>query len=71
VGVLTSTPVCRYNGDFVNNMKNGVGEQTYPDGECYRGDFVDDDRHGRGEVFYPNGDIFRGKVGRSRHPWWC
>ena len=42
-------------------MKNGVGEQAYPNGDVYRGDFVDDDRHGYGIMTYTStGDVFRG-----------
>lgn len=45
-------------------MKNGRGEQAYPNGDVYRGEFVDDDRHGYGVVLYTSTqDVFRGMVG--------
>jgi hypothetical protein len=54
---------CRYHGQFANNMKNGMGEQAYPNGDIYRGSFKDDNREGFGIIVYKeSGDIYRGNV---------
>jgi hypothetical protein len=58
----------RYHGSFANNMKNGQGEQAYPNRDVYRGAFEDDDRHGYGVVLYVStGDVFRGMVRLRYH----
>ncbi len=44
-------------------MKNGQGEQAYPNGDVYRGAFEDDDRHGYGVITYKESqDVYRGMV---------
>tara|TARA_Y100000590_G_scaffold40976_1_gene43758 strand:+ start:2741 stop:4993 length:2253 start_codon:yes stop_codon:yes gene_type:complete len=40
-------------GNFENNMLNGYGEATYPDGATYKGYWVDDEWRGQGEAYFP------------------
>ena len=52
-----------FHGQFSNNMKNGQGEQAYPNGDIFRGGFKDDNRHGYGVVtYFATGDVYRGQV---------
>jgi len=37
-----------YSGNFLNNLYNGLGEYTWPDGRMYRGMWKDGKMHGRG-----------------------
>ena len=37
-----------YKGSFVNNMKEGYGEERYRDGSIYKGQFKDNMKHGKG-----------------------
>ena len=49
-----------YKGDWKNNMKHGVGEDTYAAGDRYLGEFENNMPSGRGTMYWSNGDIFRG-----------
>ena len=39
-----------YEGEWINNKKNGRGKLFYEDGDYYDGNFVNDKRHGIGMV---------------------
>ena len=39
-----------YDGNFVENKKDGHGEMTYSDGRSYKGEFKLDKRHGTGSL---------------------
>ena len=41
-----------YEGDYKNNMRNGFGVMTYPDGRKYEGDFKNNMRNGYGVMTY-------------------
>jgi len=38
-----------YDGDWKDDIKNGEGKSTYPDGIVYEGDFKDDKKNGMGK----------------------
>ena len=40
----------QYDGNFVDNKKDGYGEITYSDGKSYKGQFKNDKRHGTGSL---------------------
>uniref|UniRef100_A0A6B2LN11 MORN repeat-containing protein 5 n=1 Tax=Arcella intermedia TaxID=1963864 RepID=A0A6B2LN11_9EUKA len=49
-----------YKGNWVNGIREGFGEQTFPTGEIYRGDWKAGAMDGEGMVLYPNQDRFQG-----------
>ena len=50
----------RYEGEFLNNQRNGYGVMVYQDdakyqeGSRYEGEWLNDMRHGYGEMIYLN-----------------
>ena len=44
-----------YEGDFVDDARNGSGKLFYEDGSYYKGEFKDGKRHGFGEEYDKNG----------------
>jgi len=42
-------------GEWKNNLRNGQGTVTYPDGGKYIGEFKDETRNGRGVEISPDG----------------
>lgn len=47
----------RYEGEYENDKKCGVGVFTWADGSCYSGEYFDDLRHGRGRMSMPDGTV--------------
>ena len=72
IGLLTDLAAHSiYNGEFKNNLREGLGTLTFGSGERYQGGWKDDLMHGRGTVTYPPaskkgemvlGDKFKGFV---------
>jgi hypothetical protein len=61
MGILVRENQERYEGEFLNGKKHGVGVQYYPDGMArYKGQFVNDQRSGRGTYYFSNGDKYVG-----------
>ncbi|KAM3134277.1 hypothetical protein pb186bvf_013562 [Paramecium bursaria] len=52
---------CTYYGDFVNNMQQGQGQETYSDGTVYLGQFYNGLKHGLGVLTFNNGEKYTGK----------
>jgi hypothetical protein len=50
-----------YEGDWINNKRNGQGTYTWKDGDIYEGEWVDNKRIGKGKMLYINGDSFEGE----------
>ena len=44
----------RYDGDMIENKKQGKGKYTYADGGIYEGEWNDDKREGFGTLYYSN-----------------
>lgn len=42
----------KYEGDYYNDQKNGVGKMTYADGNTYEGEWRNDKRQGYGKYTY-------------------
>ena len=38
----------KYEGEYENDLKNGRGKYTYPNGDVYDGEWKDGKRHGKG-----------------------
>ncbi len=51
----------KYEGDFKNDAKDGIGKLYLTNGEIYEGEFMDDRVHGKGKFFRKNGGIIVGE----------
>ena len=51
-----------YEGDWLNNMKHGIGKMRYQNAGEYNGMWENGRRHGEGIFIYNNGDQYSG--------WW-
>ncbi len=51
----------RYEGFTVNNMRNGQGSYSYPNGDKYVGTWLNDRKHGPGTYYVLNGPVKRGE----------
>ncbi|XP_077462773.1 ankyrin repeat and MYND domain-containing protein 1-like isoform X2 [Stigmatopora argus] len=51
----------RYEGEFVDGLKQGKGKYTWKNGEFYEGSFYKDYRHGDGMYYWPSDNKFYGK----------
>ena len=50
-----------YEGEWIDNKRNGKGKYTWKDGDIYEGDWVNNKRIGKGKMLYVNGDSFEGE----------
>jgi len=50
-----------YEGEFANNLYEGIGKITFPDGGFYHGYFQEGKRNGEGLVFYASKDRYSGQ----------
>lgn len=46
----------RYEGNFKDNMKHGVGKMTFPNGDTYEGQWVENKIQGEGSYVYKKSD---------------
>lgn len=64
-----------YQGDWVADFEDGVGQLTLPGGDSYKGGFKRGQKQGRGVYIFSSGDQFRGsfannkKNGRGTYIW--
>jgi len=69
-GVKTWPNGDRYEGDFVEDRKEGVGAYSFgrgpSAGESYEGEWLADRRHGYGDYRWPTGDVYRGPWQQDR-----
>ena len=49
-----------FEGELVNNIKNGKGKYTWASGQIYEGDFVNDLKTGKGKYTWASGQIYEG-----------
>ena len=47
----------KYEGDYINDKREGNGKYIWEDGEYYIGQFKNGLRHGKGTMYYSNGEI--------------
>ena len=50
-----------YTGEVSNNVPNGQGTETYPDGRKYVGEYEDDRKHGQGTYTWSDGTKYVGE----------
>ena len=43
-----------YEGQFMNNLKQGKGKQYMKNGNVYEGEFFEGKWHGRGKIVFPD-----------------
>ena len=51
----------KYEGDFVDNVKEGKGVYYYINGDKYEGEFFEDEKDGYGVYYYKNGEKYEGE----------
>jgi hypothetical protein len=51
----------KYEGDYVNDKRNGEGKYTWGGGSYYIGNFVEDLRHGFGEMHWDENSYYKGE----------
>ena len=51
----------KYEGEFVNGLKQGKGIYYFDDGDKYIGDFYNDDKQGKGVYYFKEGDKYEGE----------
>ncbi len=49
-----------YEGQLVNDLKDGIGKLTSINGDKYEGGFKIDMKEGEGTLYYCNGDVYKG-----------
>ncbi|GFR71341.1 radial spoke head 1 homolog [Elysia marginata] len=58
----------RYQGEYYQAKKQGMGKFIYPDGSRYEGQWVNDLKDGTGKYYYTNGDVYEGEWSKGlRH----
>ena len=45
----------KYEGEFLEGKKTGIGKMTFVSGDVYEGEFKEGVPHGNGTFFYSNG----------------
>ena len=53
-------PTVKYEGQYVEGRKAGIGKLSLPNGDRYHGAFSADAFEGEGTYFFANGDIYSG-----------
>ncbi len=51
-----------YEGEWMNNMRDGYGVQVWPDGARYTGYWLQNKAHGQGKFDHVDGDVYDGEV---------
>ncbi|MBR6797020.1 MAG: hypothetical protein IKM53_06705, partial [Clostridia bacterium] len=59
-GVYTWANGDVYEGNYVNDVRNGKGVLTLASGEKYDGHFANDLKHGNGTLNFENGEVYSG-----------
>jgi len=61
VGVAILDTGSRYEGEWVDNHREGKGKFFWPDGQRYEGEYKNDRRNGKGTYFWLNGEKYIGE----------
>jgi len=65
-GVMKYQGRGRYEGDFSNGLRDGLGKYTFSNGWEYIGEFRDDKKHGRGRFVTANDSYYVGEFVKGR-----
>lgn len=60
-GIYVYTNGYKYQGNFVNGVREGYGQLSNPNGESYDGMWADDNFSGQGTYIWPNGSKYTGE----------
>ena len=60
-GSMGSDSEGRYLGASIDDIRQGQGRYTFPDGQFYQGEFDQGNFHGKGRFQYGNGDYYDGQ----------
>ena len=52
----------KYEGEFKDGLKHGMGKYEWDNGDRYEGEFADDRPSGKGKYRFANGDSYEGEV---------
>lgn len=50
-----------YSGEWLNEMRDGMGVQEWPDGSKYEGQWLKDKATGKGKLYHADGDVYDGE----------
>jgi hypothetical protein len=50
----------KYEGEWIQNVRQGRGTQIWPDGSMYEGYWRDGKANGRGRLIHADGDVYDG-----------
>ena len=59
-GVYVGADGSQYDGDWVSNMRHGIGSSMTPNGYIYTGEFWKNMKQGNGQEIRPDGVVFKG-----------
>eukprot|EP01032_Pedospumella_encystans_P018979 gene18979-21589_t len=59
-----------YEGQWLNDVREGKGRLTYSDGRVYDGQFKEGKKHGLGKSIAVNGTVYEGNWGTIYHGEW-
>ena len=51
----------KYEGDWINNKREGKGTMNWNNGDKYEGDWKNDKQEGKGIMYYSNGEKYDGE----------
>jgi hypothetical protein len=71
-GVFVMRNGSRYEGEFRNSLKHGMGTERFGNGETYVGNYERNRPNGEGEYYWCNGDYYKGGFSNGlRHGQGC
>jgi len=57
--------ISEYKGDWIDNSREGIGEEKYLDGSSYKGNYKSNERDGEGTFIWPDGSKYSGHFKNS------
>ena len=51
----------KYEGEYVEDKKEGYGVFKWQNGNLYKGNFFNDQKHGYGEMYWNDGSCYKGE----------
>ena len=59
--MITIDNEAKYQGEWVNSVRDGRGYQIWPDGSLYEGFWKNNKANGRGRLIHADGDVYEGE----------
>jgi hypothetical protein len=54
---MSTKLICRYEGEWVEGIKNGAGKYTFGSGDVFTGTYENNVRHGDGNLVKMDGEV--------------